>query len=47
MQLGVLLGLSALLGAIAIFLTYFIGTVLDSSESNTIDELPPSDQLNQ
>ncbi|MBD8007287.1 hypothetical protein [Bacillus norwichensis] len=45
MQMGVLIGLSILLGAVAIFLVYYIGSVLDSSDSNRIDELP-TDQKN-
>ncbi|CAM3912152.1 hypothetical protein [Lederbergia lenta] len=40
MQLGVLLGLAAVLGAIAVFLVYFIGSALNSNDSSTIDELP-------
>ncbi len=43
--MGVLIGLSILLGAVAIFLVHYIGSVLDSSDSNTIDDLP-SDQKN-
>lgn len=45
MQMGVLIGLSIFLGLVALFLIYFIGSVLDSSDSNSIDELP-SDQKN-
>lgn len=45
MQLGVLIGLSIFLGVVAVFLVYFIGSVLDSGDANSIDELP-SDQKN-
>ncbi|WP_164525614.1 hypothetical protein [Siminovitchia acidinfaciens] len=40
MQTGVLIGMSIILGLVAVFLVYYIGTALDSSDSNTIDELP-------
>ncbi len=43
--MGVLIGLSVFLGAVALFLVYYIGSVLDSSDSNTVDELP-SEQKN-
>ncbi|MFS0647217.1 hypothetical protein [Siminovitchia sp. 179-K 8D1 HS] len=46
MQLGVLIGLSVLLVIIAVFLVYFIGSVLDSEDSNRIDELPSDQQQN-
>lgn len=43
MQLGVLLGLTAVLGAIAVFLIYFIGSALNSNDSNTVDKLPKNE----
>ncbi|MBM7717094.1 hypothetical protein MHB50_12725 [Siminovitchia sp. FSL H7-0308] len=44
MQLGVLIGLSILLGVIAVFLIYFLGGALDSEDSKKIDELPSDQQ---
>ncbi|MBS4179262.1 hypothetical protein [Lederbergia citrea] len=43
MQLGILLGLLGLMGVVAVFLSFFIGTALNSSDSSTIDELPKND----
>ncbi|MEK3890203.1 hypothetical protein [Bacillus sp. FSL K6-3431] len=43
MQLGVLLGLIAIMGTVAVFLTLFIGSALNSDDAHTIDELPQND----
>ena len=43
MQMGVLLGIIGVLAAIAGFLVYYIGTVLDSSDTERIDKLPKSE----
>jgi hypothetical protein len=42
MQLGIVIGLSVMLGVIAVFLVYFIRGVLDSEDSTTVDQLPDS-----
>ncbi|HEY4552623.1 MAG TPA: hypothetical protein VIG80_05480 [Bacillaceae bacterium] len=43
MQMGVLIGIIGVLAAIAGFLVYYIGTVLDSSDTERIDKLPKSE----
>ena len=42
MQLWITLGLVCVLGAIAMFLVYFISTALNLDDSHRIDKLPPN-----
>lgn len=40
MQLWITLGLVGVMGAIAVFLVYYIGSALNSNEASEIDEVP-------
>ncbi|MFD1707789.1 hypothetical protein ACFSCZ_13770 [Siminovitchia sediminis] len=44
MQLGVVIGLSIFLGVAGFYLFKVLASILDSSDANTVDELPADQQ---